>query len=216
MTRLYDLMLLVDPNAPDGRQQQVVGEVQSLVESGANIVGSHDWGERRMAYEIDHRPEAHYHLYQFETDSTEVLDRLNHQLKIMDGVLRFRIIRIKPGQPTPPPPREAFPRERREEREPEGRVAPRAAADAGPDAAKGHLPKAKPRPKGPSAGRAPPDEGRRGDHSSFRRRARGSGYSRAARRGSHPGGASRRGPSAGSRRARRSARAAGRARIARL
>ena len=134
MTRLYDLMLLIDPNAPDGRQDQVVQEVQSMIESGGSLVGSHDWGERRMAYEMDHRPEAQYHLFQFESEN-ELLERLQHQLRIMDGVLRFRIIRLKPGQPTPPPPRDSMPRERREEREPEGRVAARAAADAAPDEA---------------------------------------------------------------------------------
>jgi small subunit ribosomal protein S6 len=132
MTRLYDLMLLIDPNAPDGRQDQVMREVQSLIESGGTLVGSHDWGERRLAYEIDHRPEAQYHLFQFESE-TDLLERLEHQLKIMDGVLRFRIIKLKPGQPTPPPPRDTIVRERREEREPEGRVAARAAADAPPE-----------------------------------------------------------------------------------
>ena len=132
MPRLYDLMLLIDPNAPDGRQDEVMREVQSMIESGGALVGSHDWGERRLAYEIDHRPEAQYHLFQFEAEN-ELLERLQHQLKIMDGVLRFRIIRLKPGAPTPPPPRDSIARERREEREPEGRVAARAAADAPPE-----------------------------------------------------------------------------------
>ena len=52
-------------------------------------------------------------------------------LKITDGVLRFRIIRVKPGTPPPPAPRPAEPRDRA--REPRGseRVAARAAADAG-------------------------------------------------------------------------------------
>ena len=136
MTRLYDLMLLIDPNAPDGRQDQVMREVQSMIESGGELVGSHDWGERRLAFEIDHRPEAQYHLFQFESE-TDLLERLQHQLKIMDGVLRFRIIRLKPGAPTPPPPRDTIVRERREEREPEGRVAARAAADAAPEEAGG-------------------------------------------------------------------------------
>jgi small subunit ribosomal protein S6 len=136
MARLYDLMLLIDPNAPDGRQDEVMREVQSMIEAGGTLVGAHDWGERRMAYEIDHRPDAHYHLFQFESEN-ELLERLQHQLKIMDGVLRFRIIRLKPGAPLPPPPRESMPRERREEREPEGRVAARAAADAPPDEAPG-------------------------------------------------------------------------------
>jgi small subunit ribosomal protein S6 len=128
MTRLYDLMLLIDPNAPDGRQEQVVREVQSMLEAGGTIVGSHDWGERRMAYEMDHRPEAHYHLFQFESEN-DLLERLQHQLKIMDGVLRFRIIRLKPGTPPPQPPRAEPPRAR-EQRSDDTTVAARAAADA--------------------------------------------------------------------------------------
>ena len=45
-------------------------------------------------------------------------------------MLRFRIIKAKPGQPLPPPPDQQSPR-RRDDREPQDtRVAARAAADA--------------------------------------------------------------------------------------
>ena len=45
-------------------------------------------------------------------------------------MLRFRIIKVKPGQPTPPPPDLQAPR-RRDDREPQDtKVAARAAADA--------------------------------------------------------------------------------------
>jgi small subunit ribosomal protein S6 len=129
MPRTYDLMLLVDPNAPEERRTAAVSEAESLINSGGTLLQSFDWGQRRMAYEIDHRPEAEYRLYQFEGDNA-LLDRLNQRLRILDGVLRFRIIRFKPGQPTPPPPEQQAPR-RREDREPQDtRVAARAAADA--------------------------------------------------------------------------------------
>jgi hypothetical protein len=50
-------------------------------------------------------------------------------LKITDGVLRFRIIKLRPGTPEPPSPKPEAARPR----EPRGseRVAARAAADAG-------------------------------------------------------------------------------------
>jgi small subunit ribosomal protein S6 len=129
MAGVYDLMLLIDPNAPEERRTAAVSEAESLLGNGGEIVAQQDWGQRRMAYEIDHRPEAEYRLYQFEGDNA-LLDRLNQRLRILDGVLRFRIIRFKPGQPTPPPPEQQAPR-RREDREPQDtRVAARAAADA--------------------------------------------------------------------------------------
>jgi small subunit ribosomal protein S6 len=130
MARLYDLMVLLDPDAPDDRQSAVVSEVESMIASGGELVGSHDWGVRRMAYEIDHRPDAGYRLFQFSGDK-ELLDRLSQRLKIIDGVLRFRIIRLKPGSPPPPTPRPEAPR-RREEEDRDGKVAARAAADAPP------------------------------------------------------------------------------------
>jgi small subunit ribosomal protein S6 len=129
MAGLYDLMLLIDPNAPEERRTSAVSEAESLLNSGGEIVASQDWGQKRMAYEIDHRPEAEYRLYQFNGDN-DLLDRLNQRLRINDAVLRFRIIKAKPGQPLPPPPEQQSPR-RRDDREPQDtRVAARAAADA--------------------------------------------------------------------------------------
>jgi small subunit ribosomal protein S6 len=129
MAGSYDLMLLIDPTAPEERRNAAISEAESMIDSGGELLESYDWGQRRMAYEINHRPEAEYRLYQFKGDNA-LLDRLNQRLRILDGVLRFRIIKLKPGQPTPPPPEHQSPR-RREDREPQDtRVAARAAADA--------------------------------------------------------------------------------------
>lgn len=129
MARLYDLMLMLDPNAPEGRHEQILGDVESMIATDGELVTHHDWGTRRISFEIDHRPDAVYHLFQFE-GSTELLQRLDHTLKITDGVLRFRVIRLKTGAPPPPPPRPDAPRQR-EGRPSDTRVAARAAADAG-------------------------------------------------------------------------------------
>ena len=129
MARLYDLMLLIDAAAPEDRRREIVGEVESMLSSGGSIVGAHDWGSRRITFEIDHRPEAAYHLFQFEAEN-DLLDQLNHRLRITDGVLRFRIIRQTAGAPPPPP--SAEPVRASNPEEPDGRVAARAAADASP------------------------------------------------------------------------------------
>jgi small subunit ribosomal protein S6 len=131
--RLYDLMLLLDSNAPDERRAEIASNVESAIEAGGTMVGAHDWGMRRIAYEIDHRADAEYRLYQFEApdDDHALLEQLDHTLKITDGVLRFRIIRLKPGSPPPPAPRAAGrPRETLREEEDTATVAPRSVADA--------------------------------------------------------------------------------------
>ena len=142
MARVYDLTLLLDPEAPEERRSAILGNIQQAIDEGGTMIGVHDWGQRKMTFEIDHRPEAEYHLFQFEANDNSLLDRLDHNLKITDGVLRFRIIRIKPGQPAPPVPTEATGTERgvrdRDDRDDrrggrgrDSRVGARSAADAG-------------------------------------------------------------------------------------
>ena len=133
MAHLYDLMLLLDATAPDERRQEILADVQQMIEDGGTLVGLHEWGNRRLTFEIDKRPDADYKLLQFEGDNA-LLERLDG-LKIMDGVLRFRIIRQKPGGPPVPERPEPIHSGGRREDEPDGRVAARAAADAVPDAA---------------------------------------------------------------------------------
>jgi small subunit ribosomal protein S6 len=127
--RLYDLVVLIDPDAPEQQRTGAVSEIRSLI-GDSQLVGEHEWGQRRLAYEIDHRRDAEYRHFQFRGERDQ-LERLDQRLKIMDGVLRFRIIRTREeATGAPPPQRPEAPRARQEE--PEGRVAARAAADAPP------------------------------------------------------------------------------------
>jgi small subunit ribosomal protein S6 len=101
---LYDLMLLLDTSAPEEQRKKVLSDVESAISSAGTIVGAHDWGTRPLAYEIRHRADAEYHLLQFHGPA-ELLANLQRTLRITDGVVRFRIIKLAPGTPAPPEPR---------------------------------------------------------------------------------------------------------------
>src|SRR3954447_17718492 len=98
---LYDLVLLLDTQADDERRSQLLDNVQAAIEKGGEVVGRHDWGVRPTVYEVQKRPDADYHLFQFHGDNA-LLEQLDHTLKITEGVLRLRI--TKPRAGTPPPP----------------------------------------------------------------------------------------------------------------
>jgi small subunit ribosomal protein S6 len=100
---LYDLMILLDTGAPDEQQAKILSDVETMVSGGGTIVGKHDWGVRPLAYEIRHKADAHYELMQFH-GSAELLADLHRTLRITDGVVRFRIIKLAPGTPAPPEP----------------------------------------------------------------------------------------------------------------
>jgi small subunit ribosomal protein S6 len=102
-TRAYDLMILIDPDITDERRDAIVQEVKRQIESGkGRLAGDVEWGVRRLAFEIDHRPQAYYHLFQLEAEP-DLLDQLRHMLAIDDGVLRHRLIRLEKGVPETPP-----------------------------------------------------------------------------------------------------------------
>ena len=98
---LYDLVLLLDTSIEDERRDQILANVEHAIEDAGEIVGRHEWGVRPTAYEVHKHKDAEYHLLQFHGPPT-LLDQLEHNLKITDFVLRFRIIRLRPGTPGPP------------------------------------------------------------------------------------------------------------------
>ena len=98
---LYDLILLLDTQVDDERRSELLDNVQAAIEKGGEVVGRHDWGVRPTVYEVQKRPDADYHLFQFHGDNA-LLEQLDHTLKITDGVLRFRIIKLRAGTPPPP------------------------------------------------------------------------------------------------------------------
>jgi small subunit ribosomal protein S6 len=103
-TPTYDLVLLLSMTVEDERRAKILADVEAAIAGGdGSIVHNADWGKRPLAYQIDHQPEAEYHLLQF-TGPPSLLESLNHTLGITDGVVRFRIIKVLPGTPAPPSP----------------------------------------------------------------------------------------------------------------
>jgi small subunit ribosomal protein S6 len=95
----YDLMLLLDPLAEESARAKVLSDVTEAIGAQGELLRDDRWGERPLAYQIEHRPTAEYHLLQFHVSRTELLDQLTRALHIADGVLRFRIVRLEPGTP---------------------------------------------------------------------------------------------------------------------
>ena len=89
----YEILLLLDPDASEDRQNEIVTRIRETVERGEGGWDRHDvWGRRKLAYEIDHKPEGFYHLLLFSS-APEVLDEITRILRITDGVLRHIAVR---------------------------------------------------------------------------------------------------------------------------
>jgi small subunit ribosomal protein S6 len=125
---------MLDPSPDEAGRDALAQDVRSRIEGKGTLKHENKWGLRKMAYEIGGRNEADYRWLRFEAP-TELLDELNHNLKIADGVLRFRIFKVDVDAPVMIPPSVAAPAPSasrdRGDRGPQG--PPRPAVAAEPD-----------------------------------------------------------------------------------
>jgi small subunit ribosomal protein S6 len=99
----YEIMLLLDPELPEERGNEVIKRIRTSVEGAKGSWDGHEpWGRRRLAYEIDHKGEAVYHLLLF-TAPAETLAEITRVLKITDGVVRHGAYRRVKGGHTKAP-----------------------------------------------------------------------------------------------------------------
>jgi small subunit ribosomal protein S6 len=99
---------MLDPGPDEAGRDALAQDVRSRIEGKGTLKHENKWGLRKMAYEIGGRNEADYRWLRFEAPS-ELLDELNHNLKIADGVLRFRIFKVDADAPVMVPPTVAAP-----------------------------------------------------------------------------------------------------------
>jgi small subunit ribosomal protein S6 len=98
----YEILLMLDPELPEERQNEIVSRIREAVERDGRWEGHEPWGRRRLSYEIDHKAEGTYHLLTFETEPA-TLDEISRVLKITDGVMRHLAVRRVKGSSTRPP-----------------------------------------------------------------------------------------------------------------
>jgi len=112
-TRTYELTYLVESTATDGRREEILSTLTHLLETaGAEIKKSEDWGNQRLAYEIDRKRSAEFFHLQFETSKNFIPD-LESRLEQTDEILRYLTIRVtgvmkrarknRDGEPTEDP-----------------------------------------------------------------------------------------------------------------
>jgi len=103
----YEILLLLDPEQAEARQDDILARTRELVEKSDGVWHSHDaWGRRRLAYPIAHKEEGVYHLVVFDAEAA-TLEEISRVLKIDDAVLRHLATRHIAGSRTSAPRDEA-------------------------------------------------------------------------------------------------------------
>jgi small subunit ribosomal protein S6 len=91
--RAYELMVIIDAELDDEVIDATVKRIADMLgQRGATIRSENRWGRRRFAYEINHKHEGYYVVFEFVGGSD--LDQLERALRLADQVVRHKLLRL--------------------------------------------------------------------------------------------------------------------------
>ncbi|HZM30150.1 MAG TPA: 30S ribosomal protein S6 [Acidimicrobiales bacterium] len=91
--RAYELMVIIDAELDDEVIDATVKRIADLVgQRGATVRSEDRWGRRRFAYEINHKHEGYYVVWEFVGGSD--LDQLERALRLADETVRHKVVRL--------------------------------------------------------------------------------------------------------------------------
>jgi small subunit ribosomal protein S6 len=94
--RHYEVMVILDPELDERTIAPSLDTFLSVVKKDGGSVEKIDiWGRRRLAYEINKKPEGIYAVIDINAEPSSVIE-LDRQLNLNESVLRTKVIRPIP------------------------------------------------------------------------------------------------------------------------
>ncbi len=91
--RHYEVMVILDPDLEERAVAPLIESFLSVVREGNGKVEKVDtWGRRRLAYEINKKPEGIYSVIDLQAEP-DVVKELDRQLNLNESVVRTKVLR---------------------------------------------------------------------------------------------------------------------------
>ena len=91
--RHYEVMVILDPSVEERAVSPLIESFLAVVRNGGGNVEKVDtWGRRRLAYEINKKPEGIYSVIDLKA-TPEVVKELDRQFSLSESVLRTKVLR---------------------------------------------------------------------------------------------------------------------------
>jgi len=98
--RAYELMIIIDSDVADADIAAVMTRTEGLVTTeGGTIASTDNWGRRKFAYEINHKNEGTYVVWEIVTENPG-LPNTERQLRLADDIVRHKLFRLPEKEAT--------------------------------------------------------------------------------------------------------------------
>lgn len=90
----YELTYVISGVVQQNQVDDIVRKVNHFIESnGGDVLEVDEWGNQRLAYEIDRKRSGYYVNMYFQAPG-ELIERLERELEVNDDVLRYLTLRM--------------------------------------------------------------------------------------------------------------------------
>jgi small subunit ribosomal protein S6 len=94
MTRKYELVYIVSPEASDAQVAELHTQVEQIAQRLAGTIEKTDnWGRRKLAYEIGPHKEGTYVLETIN-GSGDLMKEIDRRLKVSELIIRHLVVRV--------------------------------------------------------------------------------------------------------------------------
>lgn len=98
--RAYELMIIVDSDVAEADIAAVMTRTEDLATAeGGAIASTDNWGRRKFAYEINHKNEGTYVVWEIVTENPG-LPHTERQLRLADDIVRHKLFRLPEKEAT--------------------------------------------------------------------------------------------------------------------
>ena len=90
----YELTFIVNPVRNEDQTRGIINKVTSFItDNGGELIEVDEWGNQRLAYQIDRKRNGYYVNVYFEAPG-EIIARLERTMDINDDILRYLTLRM--------------------------------------------------------------------------------------------------------------------------
>lgn len=92
--RKYEAMFILKSNLEEEKRNAVIEKFKSIILEDGEIENVDEWGNRKLAYEINKMNDGYYVLVNFKA-GVDVPKELDRNFKISDDIVRHLIVNLE-------------------------------------------------------------------------------------------------------------------------
>lgn len=87
----YELVLIFKPELSEEDRNTVFSRIQQVIDENGKLEEVHDWGKRKLAYEINYIKEGYYYIVNFDLDP-QFVKEIERRCRLFDQIIRYMVV----------------------------------------------------------------------------------------------------------------------------